>query len=93
MFQRGQYILMESYYQSPLLFNILTSSILIDQLDTAVAEEEEREGSDDTLSSSDDSSASSSSVQEEQSAPSGSRYSAPATLPSPGEGKADRDNK
>jgi hypothetical protein len=37
MFQHGQYILMESHSQSPQLFNILTSSILIDQLDTAVA--------------------------------------------------------
>jgi hypothetical protein len=37
MFQRGQYILMESHSQSPPLFNISTSSILINQLDTAVA--------------------------------------------------------
>ena len=36
MFQSGQYILMESYSQSPPLFDISTSSILIDQLDTAV---------------------------------------------------------
>jgi hypothetical protein len=37
MFQRSQNILMESHFQSPPLFNISTSSILIDQLNTVVA--------------------------------------------------------